>query len=103
MAECHLMGLVYGLRELENDYLYVHLRSLFGCYARNCGIFEDAAIEEFHNVEVAAYHTLILAECVGFWNGDVGLLKGVNDAVFAVDFMGCLEQVVSVPAMRVDI
>jgi hypothetical protein len=38
-----------------------------------------------------------LAECVGFGHGDVGLLEGVDDAVFAVDLVRGLGSSVHMP------
>ena len=68
----------------------VHLRSLLGRHPRDRWVLEYTSIEELHDVEVAAHHALILAECVGFGHGDIGLLEGVNDAVLAVDLVRSL-------------
>lgn len=53
-------------------------------------VFEDAAVEEGHDVEGGAYDAVVFTETEGAWDGHVGLLEGVDDAVFAVDLMGGL-------------
>lgn len=40
----------------------VHLCSFLGCDIRDSGIFEDAAIEEVHDVEVGANDLFVLTE-----------------------------------------
>lgn len=61
-------------------------------HAWHCRIFENAAIQEFHDVEVSTNDVAILTEAVGFWDWDVGLLKRVDDSVLAVDLVGSLRQ-----------
>jgi hypothetical protein len=73
--------------------LYAHFGPLLGRYFWDRGVFEDTPVEEFHDVEVAAYNAFILAECVGLGHGDVGLLEGMDDPVFAIDLVGCLQNV----------
>ena len=68
----------------------VHLRPLLRRHPRDRRVLEYTSIEELHDVEVAAHHALILAECVGLGHGDVGLLEGVDDAVLAVDLVRSL-------------
>lgn len=75
----------------------VHLRPLLRRHPRDRRVLEYTSIEEFHNVEVAAHHALILAECVCFGHGDIGLLKGVDDAVLAVDLVRGLGSLVYMP------
>lgn len=69
---------------------FVHLRPLLRRHAWYGWVLEDATIEELHDVEVGADNALILTKAEGFGYWDVGFLEGVDDAVFAVDFMGCL-------------
>ena len=54
------------------------------------GVFEDAAVEEVHDVEIATNDLLILTEdqCSGYW--DICLLQCVDDSVLAVDLVGSL-------------
>lgn len=73
----------------------VHLCSLFGCYTRNRRILKDSAVEKLHDVEVTAYNTLILTKSVGFRDWDISLLKGMDNSIFSVHLMSCLEWVVS--------
>lgn len=67
-----------------------HLAALWGGYVGEGGVFEDAAVEEGHDVEGGADDGVVFAEAVGLWDGDVGGFQGVQDAVFAVDLVGCL-------------
>jgi hypothetical protein len=48
-------------------------------------IRKDAAVEVRHDVEGCANDTVIFAEDVGAWNGDIGGGEGRNDSVLAVD------------------
>jgi hypothetical protein len=91
MAECHLKdGLVMVL-----DLVYVggglHLGSLFWRYVGNRWVFEDAAVEELHDVEVAANDRFILTQREGLRYGYISVFEGVEDAVFAVDLVCCLD------------
>ena len=75
----------------------VHLRPLLRRHPRDRRVLKYTSIEKLHDVEVAAHHALILAECVGFGHGDIGLLEGVDDAVFAVDLVRGLGSSVYMP------
>jgi hypothetical protein len=75
----------------------VHLRSFLRRHPRESRVLEDASVEELHDVEVAAHHALVLAESIGFGYGDIGLLEGVDDAVFAVDLVRGLGSSVYMP------
>ena len=55
-----------------------------GVDVRNARVFENAAVEELHDVEWGADDVVIFAEAVGAGCGDVGGLEGVEDTVFAV-------------------
>jgi hypothetical protein len=91
MAECHLKT-----RQLWIvDFVYVggglHLRSLLWRYVGNRWVFEDAAVEELHDVEVAANDRFILTQREGLRYGYISVFEGVEDAVFAVDLVCCLD------------
>lgn len=90
MAARHLIGQYEGGTRAGEGQTNVHCRSLLGCHARECWVFKDAPVQEFHDVEVTAHDALVLAECVGFGNWDVGLLESVDYAVLAVDLVSCL-------------
>ena len=75
----------------------VHLRPLFRRHPRDRRVLENTSIEEFHNVEVAPHHAFVLAESVGLGNGYIGLLEGVDDAVFAVNLVRGLGSSVYMP------
>lgn len=77
-----------------------HLGALLGGYAWDCGVLEDTPVEELHDVEVAAYYTFILAECIGYGHWYIGLFESMDDSVLAVDLVGCLHGV-SVAQMNV--
>lgn len=91
IAECHLLTLVRVA--LASETLYLHLRSLLGGHAWDRRVFEDASVQELHDVEIAAYNTLILTKSVRFWHGDIGFLQGMNDPVLAVNLVRCLRRV----------
>lgn len=65
----------------------LHLGPLLRCDVWNCRVFKDAAVEEFHDVEVATKDAFILTKGVSLRDWDVCLLQGVNDAVFPVDLV----------------
>lgn len=52
------------------------------------GVFEDAPVEELHDVEGGADDRVIFAEAVGSGHGDVGGGEGGDDAVLALDLVG---------------
>lgn len=54
------------------------------------GVFEDPPADEGHDVEGRADDGHVLAEAVGSGHGDVGVLEGGDDAVFALDLVGGL-------------
>lgn len=53
---------------------------------------EDPSIQEFHDIEGCPHDAVIFTETIGFRDGDIGLLEGVDDLVFALDFMRRLRQ-----------
>nr|POF25990.1 putative methylmalonate-semialdehyde dehydrogenase [acylating], mitochondrial [Quercus suber] len=54
------------------------------------GVFEDAPIQEGHDVELGPDDGLIITHAEGTWDGHVRGFEGMDDAVFAVDLMGGL-------------
>lgn len=90
MAECHL-GRLVGEERCLGGCGHVHLRPLLRCHFWNCGVLEDASVKKLHDVKVAAHNAVILTECVGFGDRDIGVLESVDNPVFAVDLVRCLQ------------
>jgi hypothetical protein len=65
----------------------LHLRPVFLADVWEPGIRHDPPIHKFHDVEGCPDHADILAETVCLGYGDVGLLKRVDDTVFALDLV----------------
>jgi hypothetical protein len=86
MAECHLVAVSMRF-ERVSAMEFLHLGALLGRDVWNRRVLEDAAVEKLHDVEVGANDLFILAQTEGLGDGDVGVLEGVDDAVFAVDFV----------------
>ena len=75
----------------ESGYCAVpHVSSVFRSYVWEGWVFEDAAVEEGHDVESGANDGVIFAETVCLWDRHVGVLQSVQDAVLAVDLVGGL-------------
>jgi small ligand-binding sensory domain FIST len=72
-----------------------HLSSLCSAHVRKSGVFEDAAVEERHDVEGGADDRVVFAEAESLRDGHVGVLESVQDAVLAVDLVGCLGEELS--------
>jgi hypothetical protein len=70
---------------------FVHLGSLLWGYVRHRWVLENSAVEELHDVEVGANDLLILTQAIGFGYRDICLFESVDDPVFAVDLVCCLE------------
>jgi hypothetical protein len=69
----------------------VHLGALFWGHFWDRWVLENAAVEELHDVEVCANNLFILTQTEGFWDWDICVFEGVDDPVFAVNFVCCLE------------
>jgi len=67
-----------------------HVSSVFGGYVWEGWVFEDAAVEERHDVEGGTDDGVILAKTVCLRDWYIGVLQGVQDAVLAVDLVGGL-------------
>jgi hypothetical protein len=90
MAECHLEVHV-SLHYMVSVTGVVHLCPLFGCDVWNSWIFEDSAVEELHDIEVGANDLLILTQAESFRDWDVCVLERMENSVFAIDLVGCLD------------
>ena len=51
-------------------------------------LLEDAAIQEFHDVEIGADDGWVGAEAVRLWDGNICLGERVYYLVFAIDLVG---------------
>lgn len=69
-----------------------HLPSLFSTHALYGRILEESSIEEAHHIKGRANDAVIFAERVRLRYGDIGVLQGGNDFVFAIDAMCGLAQ-----------
>lgn len=67
-----------------------HFRAFFGRHAGEVRVCHYAAVEELHDVKRTADNGVIFTEAVDAGHRDVGVLQGIEDAVFALDFVGCL-------------
>lgn len=90
-------GVPPGCMSVNYTYLcwlesFLHLCSFLWCDVWDRRVLEDAPIEEFHDVEVGADHAFILTETVGFRYWYICVFEGVDDSVFAIDFMSSLSQ-----------
>ena len=79
----------------RGDSTVPHLSSVLRAYIGNRRVFEDAAVEEGHDVECSADDRVIFAETEGLWYWNIGVLEGVEDAVLAIDLMGGFGQKLS--------
>jgi hypothetical protein len=75
----------------DSGVVFVHLGPLLWCDIWNRWVLEDSAVEELHDIEVSANDLLILTKAECFWHWDVCLLEGVDDPVFTINLMRCLE------------
>lgn len=67
-----------------------HFVSRIRSNARERRVFDYPAVQEFHNIEWGSYHLWILTQAVGLWDGNIGLLQGMDDPILPFDLVGCL-------------
>ena len=72
------------------DSILPHLSSMLGAHVGERRINDHSSVQELHDVELCADDAFIFAHADGAGDGDVGLFKGVDDAVLAIDSMCCL-------------
>lgn len=65
-------------------------RALFSREAGHGEVLKDTAVEKLHDVKRRTDDTVVLTEAVGLGDGYIGLLKGMQNAVFAFDLVGRL-------------
>ena len=67
--------------------LVPHLSPLRGCHTGNCWVFDDAPVQELHNVEGRADDAVIFAQTVDLRDRDVGVLQRVQNPMLALDLV----------------
>ena len=69
---------------------FSHFASVVGRNIWKRSIFENASIQEFHDIERGLNHAKVVAEAVRLGHGDISLFQCADDAVFTLDLMRCL-------------
>jgi len=69
---------------------HIHLVSVLSAYSRQARVFDDSAIQERHDIEGCSNDAVIFAQTICLGHGNIGVLKSMENAVFAVDLVGSL-------------
>lgn len=69
------------------DSSHSHLLPFLDRHIRERSIDDDPAVQKLHNVKGSANDALVFTETIRFGYGNIGLLQGMNDAVFAIDLV----------------
>ena len=88
--EIHRSG-VYSMHlRYGPDGITPHIVSISSCYAWKGRVFENASIQEFHDIERCSDHRDILTETICFWHVHICSLQCMNDLIFSLHLMGGL-------------